>query len=137
MNSSANSDSHLKIALVGRVQKHTGLFLILLFCSSFPATNVALNQSANQTEDVVWNGWTWSADKAVDGCTLANDPDNQFCCSTSQPTQGQAENWWRVELSRLYVISRVVITGRSGNDSYYTPVVRASFDKQKCFIRFI
>ena len=80
----------------------------------FPATNVALGKYANQTEDVTYNGWTWSADKAVDGCTDADRPDEQECCSTSLTTQGQPENLWSVYLLAPYDIERITITGRNG-----------------------
>ena len=81
------------------------------------AANVALGKPASQTEDVIWNGWTWSADKAVDGCVDSDDPNNQECCCTSQPTQGQSENWWRVSLLQFYTIDYIIVIGRSGN--YY------------------
>ena len=81
----------------------------------FLATNVALGKHANQTEDVTWNGWVWSADKAVDGCTDADRPDDQECCSTSLPTQGQPINIWSVYLLALYDIESITIIGRSGN----------------------
>lgn len=53
----------------------------------------------------------------MDGCALADIPDEQECCSTSQPTQGQTDNYWRVEFDKLYDIDRVIITGRSGTNT--------------------
>ena len=50
----------------------------------------------------------------MDGCTLASDPDNQRCCSTSDPGVG-LPNWWRVEFDQYYIIDEGIITGRSGN----------------------
>ena len=50
----------------------------------------------------------------MDGCILANDPDNQKCCSTSDPGVG-VPNWWRVDFDQYYIIDEGEITGRSGN----------------------
>ena len=50
----------------------------------------------------------------MDGCALADDPDNQHCCSTSEPGIGLS-NWWRVDFDQYYRIDRGVITGRSGS----------------------
>lgn len=49
----------------------------------------------------------------MDGCALADDPDNQRCCSTSDPGPG-APNFWRVDFDQSYLIDRVVVIGRSG-----------------------
>ena len=78
-------------------------------------SNIAFQKPSNQTEDVVYNGWIWSADKAVDGCTDSDDPNSQECCSTSLPTQGQVENRWSVFLLQIYVIDYIIVIGRSGN----------------------
>ena len=76
-------------------------------------SNIALNQRATQTHNSTWNGWTWTADHAVDGCSRADDPDNQYCCSTSDVGYNQP-NWWRVDFDRYYRIDEGIITGRSG-----------------------
>ena len=49
----------------------------------------------------------------MDGCDLADNPDFQYCCSTSDPGFGQP-NWWRVDFDKYYLIDEGVITGRSG-----------------------
>ena len=76
-------------------------------------SNIALNQRASQTHNSTWNGWTWTADYAVDGCRLADNPDDQQCCSTSDDGWN-LPNWWRVDFDQHYLIDEGVITGRSG-----------------------
>ena len=90
---------------------HTYIYCVI---SAVARSNIALNQRASQPHNVTWNGWTWTADYAVDGCILANDPDNQQCCSTSDPGVG-VPNWWRVDFDQYYIIDEGVIIGRSGN----------------------
>ena len=52
----------------------------------------------------------------MDNCTLADNPDWQYCCSTSDAGSGAAvPNWWRVDFDQYYTIDEGVITGRSGN----------------------
>ena len=54
----------------------------------------------------------------MDGCRLADNPDNQYCCSTSDDGWNLL-NWWRVDFDQYYVIDEAVITGRSGNIQPY------------------
>lgn len=54
----------------------------------------------------------------MDGCKLADDPDNQYCCSTSDPEQGEP-NFWRVDFDQVYEIDRAVVIGRSGKKNLY------------------
>ena len=77
-------------------------------------TNVALRKPATQSNDVNYAGWIWTADYAVDGCTDRDQPDSQYCCSTSIPKEQETENKWSVDLLGPYVIDRIIIFGRSG-----------------------
>ena len=82
----------------------------------------------------------------MDGCTLANDPDNQRCCSTSDPGVG-LPNWWRVDFDQYYIIDEGIITGRSGNcldvvytlqnDSLYRMFKLSKTFAQNCFMVLI
>ena len=70
--------------------------------------NVALNKPATQFSTLDYL-FFWTADKAVDGCLLRDDPDNQQCCSA---TEGGPENFWTVDLQGQYLVSRIIVTGR-------------------------
>ena len=76
--------------------------------------NVALRKPTNQTSDVDYAGWVWSADYAVDGCPDRDMPDQQRCCSTTVPTQEKPDNVWRVFLLQSYIIDLIIVYGRSG-----------------------
>ena len=55
--------------------------------------------------------WTWSADKAVDGCyrrTETNNP-NDRCCATSD---GLFNNFWKVDLLGQYVVDQIIVYSR-------------------------
>ena len=75
---------------------------------SLAGANVALNKTATQFSDLDYI-FFWTADKAVDGCSLRDDPDNQECCSA---TQGGMENFWTVDLEQQYLVNRIAITAR-------------------------
>ena len=74
----------------------------------FTGENVALNKPATQFSTLDYF-FFWTADKAVDGCLLRDDPDNQQCCSA---TEGGFENFWTVDLQEQYLVYRIVVTGR-------------------------
>ena len=82
--------------------------------SNFIAENIAFGKPTNQTENVEYAGWVWSADYAVDGCTDRDMPDLQMCCSTTVPTQEKPDNLWRVNLLQSYTIDLIIVYGRSG-----------------------
>ena len=78
--------------------------------------NVATGKPAEQKRD--WSdSFTWSADKAVDGCYLRDFPEVQGCCSASVLDlnfDDPADNYWRVNLTRLYQVESIVIYPRIG-----------------------
>ena len=74
------------------------------------ATNVAFNKTASQLQTVNQNGFEWTADKAVDGCILRDNPEIQRCCSSTQGTANV--NFWMVDLGRPYIISELIIYGK-------------------------
>ena len=78
--------------------------------------NVARDKPAEQKRD--YTGYfTWSADKAVDGCYLRDDPEVQGCCSLSVLDlyfDDPADNYWRLNLTQLYQVESIVIYARTG-----------------------
>ena len=59
----------------------------------------------------------------MDGCYLRDDPENQGCCSASIPVppDDTADNYWRLNLTRLYQVERIVIYARTGDYSMLLP----------------
>ena len=54
----------------------------------------------------------------MDGCKLRDDPENEACCSASildLNFDDPADNYWRVNLTRLYQVQSIVIYARKGN----------------------
>ncbi|XP_052804535.1 uncharacterized protein LOC128234367 [Mya arenaria] len=72
--------------------------------------NLALGATTSQFDTLEYSGFTWDSDKAVDGCTLQDNPETQQCCAASL---GTAENFWRVDLNTTYRVSRVMVYGRN------------------------
>lgn len=77
---------------------------------------MALNKPAEQQNDLVYI-WVWSADKAVDGCYLRDNPNNPTdqCCATSDESLG-TPNYWKVYLVGQYLVDQVVIYTRGDGD---------------------
>lgn len=76
---------------------------------------MALNKPAEQLTDLDYL-WFWTADKAVDGCYLRNDPNNinDQCCATSDAFAG---NYWKVDLVGTYMVDQIVIYSRGDGKS--------------------
>lgn len=83
------------------------MYSFILFQSG---VSVARFKPAIQLNDLIY-GWTWSADKAVDGCYLRDDPNNvnDQCCATSDAT---TDNYWEVNLLGQYLVDQIVIYSR-------------------------
>ena len=73
--------------------------------------NVALRKPVSQSDTLTWGGFTWIADKAVDGCLQRNDPNKQKCCSCSSK-DGKVVDW-RLNLTKEYRVERITIYGRT------------------------
>jgi hypothetical protein len=76
---------------------------------------------ANQTDTLDFGGYLWEAGRAVDGCKPPfpeDDYENSKCCSGSYAT----ENTWTVFLIGHYVISRIIVIGRSGKCIYLVQI---------------
>ena len=72
--------------------------------------NVARGKTASQHADLFWNNFTWTADKAVDGCVTQADPDSSGCCSCNA---GSGHNsYWKVNLGEKYSVINVTVIGR-------------------------
>ena len=69
-----------------------------------------MNKSASHLSSLNYAGFNWTADKAVDGCLLRDDPDTQQCCSCSEGAG--TDNFWRVDLGQQYTVNDIVIYGR-------------------------
>ena len=89
-------------------------YLTIYFLSA--VVNVATGKPAEQKRAWV-DHFTWSAEKAVDGCYLRDDPENEECCSASVLDPGlddPADNYWRLNLTQLYQVESIVIYARIG-----------------------
>ena len=71
--------------------------------------NVALHKPANQSYPFTDDQFTWTADKAVDGCLLRN-PYKGRCCSC---TGSFIDNYWHLNLKDTYQVQRIDIYGRN------------------------
>lgn len=76
-----------------------------------------MDKPAEQYSTLNYNGFNWTAHKAVDGCLLRDDPDSQQCCSATQVNQAaqQPNNFWRVNLTRQYKVEKMDIYARIAN----------------------
>jgi hypothetical protein len=73
----------------------------------FPEINVALKKVATQL------GTYWGPERAVDGCSLNDDPDTQLCCSASESADSTgSDNFWQVDLQEVYSVGLIVVYGR-------------------------
>ena len=88
----------------------------MLCCFLFTVVNVAVGKPAQQHTDLTYEEFDWTADKAVDGCLNRTYPDSSQCCSASliQDPDVQADNFWRVDLTRQYEVKTIVIFRRGG-----------------------
>ncbi|XP_060588341.1 multiple epidermal growth factor-like domains protein 6 [Ruditapes philippinarum] len=69
--------------------------------------NVALSKDATQL------GVYWAPGRAVDGCSLNDDPDTQLCCSASESADPTgSDNFWQVDLQEVYSVGLIVVYGR-------------------------
>ncbi|XP_045209797.2 uncharacterized protein LOC123561470 [Mercenaria mercenaria] len=105
--------------------------------SSGGGVNVAFGQMATQREPLNYNGFSWTADKAVDGCYDRATPDISRCCSCSQQVD-LGDNFWRLTFTETQILMKLNIFGRGDfgtqlddfmlyiNDSSGTPVYDAA-----------
>ena len=76
--------------------------------------NVALGQMATQRQDLNYNGFAWSADKAIDGCYSRDNPDISRCCSCSEEVD-PGDNFWQLTFSQTQRLMKINVFGRGGN----------------------
>ncbi|KAL4229451.1 hypothetical protein ACF0H5_012489 [Mactra antiquata] len=83
--------------------------------TSLPANtggvNIATFQSASQRKDLLYSGFLWTADKAIDGCNDRSVPEVSRCCSSSEEVD-LGDNFWRVDFNETFPIMRIIVNGR-------------------------
>ena len=84
---------------------------------------MALNKPARQFKDLFWENFTWTADKAVDGCVDRDFPDLSQCCSCN--VGGGNESFWIVDLEEQFSVVSVVAYGRDDDGRF-----RNSYERQ-------
>jgi hypothetical protein len=76
--------------------------------------NVAPGQMATHRNDLTYNGFAWTADKAIDGCYDRDNPDVSRCCSCSEQVV-PGDNFWQLTFSQTQALMKINIFGRGGN----------------------
>ncbi|KAL3835863.1 hypothetical protein ACJMK2_021324 [Sinanodonta woodiana] len=95
----------------------TSLMLILLISNQKVGClrNFALNKFAYQSSTIVYNGFKWTADKAVDGNTNGSKPENSNTCSATN--QGQGNHTWEVDIGWNIIVKNITVYGRNSDVS--------------------
>ena len=81
----------------------------VLFGSGNTALNVHATQSSTWEGETKHQGISWGAEKAING-RIDTDIQKDYDCTHSK---AESRPWWRVDLSDIYRIARVVIYNRS------------------------
>lgn len=74
---------------------------------------MAAGQMASHRLSLNYNGFEWTADKAVDGCYDRATPDISRCCSCSQEVN-PGDNFWRLDFDQIYPLMKLIVLGRGG-----------------------
>ncbi|KAL3879941.1 hypothetical protein ACJMK2_032217, partial [Sinanodonta woodiana] len=75
--------------------------------------NLALYKSANQSTTLNYNGFNWTADKAVDGNSSGRKPDTSRTCSATARTESDQNHTWEVDLGVNINVKTITVYGRS------------------------
>ncbi|KAL3879933.1 hypothetical protein ACJMK2_032209, partial [Sinanodonta woodiana] len=84
--------------------------------------NFALHKSAKQSTTLTYNGFNWTADKAVDGNNNGSDPDNSKTCSATEVVF--MNHTWEVDLGVDILVTKITVYGRSDRASVQLDNVR-------------
>ncbi|KAK3591417.1 hypothetical protein CHS0354_005344 [Potamilus streckersoni] len=72
--------------------------------------NFALNKFAHQSSTIVFNGFKWTADKAVDGNTTGSNPEQSRTCSATHNSLGN--HTWEVDIGFQIMVMTITVYGR-------------------------
>ncbi|KAL3835848.1 hypothetical protein ACJMK2_021309 [Sinanodonta woodiana] len=75
--------------------------------------NFALNKFAYQSSTIYFNGFNWTAGKAVDGNNDGSRPDNSSTCSATTNTLGN--HTWEVDIGFQIMVKNITVYGRTDN----------------------
>ncbi|KAK3591415.1 hypothetical protein CHS0354_005342 [Potamilus streckersoni] len=76
--------------------------------------NFALNKFAHQSSTVFYNGFQWTADKAVDGNDNGSNPAISRTCSATNLSLGN--HTWEVDIGFQIMVKSIIVYGRTTED---------------------
>ncbi|KAL3879938.1 hypothetical protein ACJMK2_032214 [Sinanodonta woodiana] len=74
--------------------------------------NFALHKSANQSTTLTYNGFNWTADKAVDGNRDGSVPDMSRTCSATIQIFN-VNHTWEVDIGFPIIVQTITVYGRT------------------------
>ncbi|KAL3879926.1 hypothetical protein ACJMK2_032202 [Sinanodonta woodiana] len=102
----------------GNITRFLGIQLFHLDPYLRGVVNFAYHKPANQSTTLTYNGFNWTADKAVDGSSDGGNPDTSRTCSATMRTDTVENHILEVDIGIQIIVKTITVYGRTDIDKY-------------------